>query len=739
VPEAPPVTPPLAAPAVPAPVPAPVVSIVGPPIRIALTTSAAEVRISAGELELVERRAEAPRERLRGDLRIRLEHPEGEGSDLFRVQVAALASSARAEELARMLTERFNLPAQTRQSSTGSPVAVRVGAFTSREEAERFAAGTVRPAGYPDAVVVREAGAGSIGEPRLVLRGPGDVLRLSRAGFVLAASAPGDPLRFDGKPYRGVLEVLPGRNNRLTVVNQLGLEEYLCGVVPAEIPPTIYPEAAALAAQAVAARTYALRNMGRFRADGFDLTSDERTQVYGGMGIEKPATNQAVRDTAGIAIYYDGSPIEAMYSSTCGGRTEDFASVFDRPAVPYLTSIVCAVESAESGAPSPVAAIEGSHDLTATIMGSDGAAANRNLELARVLGLGGTEAWTIEFLEGAAGTAELRTWVGRARRLAPKLATEEPAGPALATRAGFIQFAAESLFGPAEMASRISAADARYYVENLADGGSVDPAARRALAYLMQRGLWVAGPDNLVRPDAAVRRADALAWLAVWSEAASGETLRTAAFERVDEGKLLVRGAGRTFTIPLRNAVRLFRRDGPRSTAVGSLQLVGSEKLRFHVDGGGAIDFLEVELNPAGVASDRVSPQSTWETTLARRAAADKLRALAPTIGELVALAPARLGASGRAVQIRLEGSRGSVVLNGYRVRLALGLKDTLFVLSRTRGADGAIESFTFRGRGWGHGVGLCQVGAVGMARAGKSYEEILKTYYRGVELRKAY
>jgi stage II sporulation protein D len=77
--------------------------------------------------------------------------------------------------------------------------------------------------------------------------------------------------------------------------------------------------------------------------------------------------------------------------------------------------------------------------------------------------------------------------------------------------------------------------------------------------------------------------------------------------------------------------------------------------------------------------------------------------------------------------------------MNGYKVRSALGLRDTLFKISRAVSADGNIKSFTFHGRGWGHGVGFCQVGAFGMARAGCSDEEILKTYYQGVEIRKAY
>jgi stage II sporulation protein D len=112
---------------------------------------------------------------------------------------------------------------------------------------------------------------------------------------------------------------------------------------------------------------------------------------------------------------------------------------------------------------------------------------------------------------------------------------------------------------------------------------------------------------------------------------------------------------------------------------------------------------------------------------------------LAPAIGEFRDMQPFRIGSSGRAVQIQVTGTRGSVILNGYKVRNALDLRDTLFTIDRSKNADGMVETFAFRGRGWGHGVGMCQVGAYGMARAGRSFEEILKTYYTGVEIKKAY
>lgn len=174
-------------------------------------------------------------------------------------------------------------------------------------------------------------------------------------------------------------------------------------------------------------------------------------------------------------------------------------------------------------------------------------------------------------------------------------------------------------------------------------------------------------------------------------------------------------------------------------TPVTQVRIIGNEKLSFHLNAAGAIDFMEIELNPTGAASDRYSPVATWEVTLTRATIGEKLRSLAGNIGEFRDLKPSRIGNSGRAVQIQVAGSRGSALLNGYKVRNALGLKDTLFTILREQSPDGSIASFTFHGRGWGHGVGLCQVGAYGMAKAGRSYEEILKTYYQGVQIRRAY
>ena len=85
----------------------------------------------------------------------------------------------------------------------------------------------------------------------------------------------------------------------LNVVNELPVDDYLRGVVPREMGPAIFDEIEALKAQAVAARTYTIRNLGGFTAEGFDICATPRCQVYGGMSVEHPLSDRAVAETSG--------------------------------------------------------------------------------------------------------------------------------------------------------------------------------------------------------------------------------------------------------------------------------------------------------------------------------------------------------------------------------------------------------------------------------------------------------
>ena len=141
------------------------------------------------------------------------------------------------------------------------------------------------------------------------------------------------------KEYRGTVEVTVNRKGTLTAVNILDLETYLRGVVPLEIGKLKDPQIEALKAQAVAARTYAIANLGRRRDLGFDLYSTVADQVYEGFSAEWTVADRAIAETRGMVAIYDGKPIDAFYSSTCGGETESIENAWGSRPVPYLRNV----------------------------------------------------------------------------------------------------------------------------------------------------------------------------------------------------------------------------------------------------------------------------------------------------------------------------------------------------------------------------------------------------------------
>ena len=122
--------------------------------------------------------------------------------------------------------------------------------------------------------------------------------------------------------FRGDLRLLPS-SDTLTLVNIVSVEDYLCGVLPSEILPGSPSQA--LQAQAVAARTIALKSFGRHQKEGYDVCSEVHCQAYGGMLAERPATSSAVKDTRGTVLLYKNNLAEAFYHANCGGCLRDDA------------------------------------------------------------------------------------------------------------------------------------------------------------------------------------------------------------------------------------------------------------------------------------------------------------------------------------------------------------------------------------------------------------------------------
>jgi stage II sporulation protein D len=170
--------------------------------------------------------------------------------------------------------------------------------------------------------------------------GPGLKLRLGAAKRLTALPGPlmflpgGQPLSLGTRAYRGTLRVKKVGSG-LQVVDIVGIEQYLWGVVPSEMPDR-WP-AEALAAQAVVARTYALAHL---RKGDFDLYPDTRDQVYGGIAAESPSTTAAVNETAGKVVLYDDELAQTYFFSSSGGKTANLQDVWPKakPA-PYLVSV----------------------------------------------------------------------------------------------------------------------------------------------------------------------------------------------------------------------------------------------------------------------------------------------------------------------------------------------------------------------------------------------------------------
>ncbi len=150
---------------------------------------------------------------------------------------------------------------------------------------------------------------------------------------------------------------------------------------------------------------------------------------------------------------------------------------------------------------------------------------------------------------------------------------------------------------------------------------------------------------------------------------------------------------------------------------------------------GGPIDYLR----GGASCSDELSPYHSWDEWIDLRTRVPEITRYAG-FGRVKDLKILARSSRGRVIRMKFFGDGRESVLEGNDLRFALGLRSNwLLSLDLNRDRDGYIEKIHVKGRGWGHGVGLCQIGAVEMAESGKKYDEILHHYYQGVALKRWY
>jgi stage II sporulation protein D len=538
------------------------------------------------------------------------------------------------------------------------------------------------------------------------------------------------PVKLNGKSYRGKIEVFVNSRGTLTVVNVVPIEEYLLGVVPRELG---LPSLEAQKAQAVAARTYAIANKDGFGAQGFDVLPTVWSQVYGGVSAENQMATSAVQQTRGIVATFGGKPINALYTSTCGGRTENSENIFEFNE-PYLRGVECSFEGRRYFEPFMIKTTRAAARLRD----------EQNLQLVRFMSLLAVNNFqlsanpmTDDWFEDAPTQSEISNWMNN---LALKFGktypnvTKDTAKPAELARLLVSYIYPESFADTLMTESDIS------YQLSFDDAAEVPKDARANVAILLRDGYFTIYPDLTLKPQKAFSRAKMLRLIQqIYEKKKWTPSLQSGVTEASENGLLNIKQGKSKRTFPLRRDIFIFRQFGEDFYQVKETALVGGETVNFQLDPSGAVIYLEIKPTALPTVAEKMSPFTFWNANLSPGAMQSRLSRYVRGIGTLYDVRIKQKGYSRRATELEIVGSNGVKTLKGGKIRSALRLKEQLFVLNKRYDSAGRVTSYSFTGRGWGHGVGMCQYGAYGLGKMGVKYDAILKHYYSGIELTKSY
>ena len=215
-------------------------------------------------------------------------------------------------------------------------------------------------------------------------------------------------------------------------------------------------------------------------------------------------------------------------------------------------------------------------------------------------------------------------------------------------------------------------------------------------------------------------------------------TLQSGTTKASVDGKLVLKTGRTERQLSIRPDVFLFRKIGTAHYPIKEAALVGGENVSFQTDPTGAIAYLEIEPTDGATSAENMSPFTNWTTSISASVVQSRLSRYVRGIGTLYDVNIKRQGYSRRAAELEIIGSNGTKILKGGAIRSALRLREQLFVINK-RYSGNHVTSYTFTGRGWGHGVGMCQYGAYGLAKMGVKFDDIIRHYYTGVDVTKAY
>lgn len=638
----------------------------------------------------------------------------------YAVQVSAISDKSSVDATVERLTAGTGQRAGSVFDPANGLYRILVGDFAESSAAAPLREDLLRRGYGKDMQIVRRPSDQPF-EKRLTITDDEGERQTIDAPSLLVMPASGETILIAGKPYRTAARLFINGRGLLNAINELNMEDYLRGVVPAEMGSKVFDEVEALKAQAIAARTYAVRNLKQYGTEGYDICPGPACQAYAGFAGEEPLTTRAVQETAGMVLTYQGKPIDALYTSTCGGETSDVGTMFPARNEPYLKRARC-VEL----------------EMTTLDGRADSGLLTEQQVTARIFAAvadlpDGNRSW---------GAREVAAAVDAAARLAGggvvsasngevSSPTSRVAVPSSSRRGDVLQYLA-ARFSLDRIGRTVTMPEDRtYYFPRTAGAEST---AYQAAAFLIKYGMMPAQDLDRIDLNAPMPREELYALLGSWAR--KHEALRevTGKIAAIDGRNLTLRAEGKSTKYVLPAGLPVFRRLGDRLQEYRSVPVMIGDRGFLQLRSNGTPAALIVSANADGASFDRTSSFASWTRSYRADELVTSINKRNP-IRELHGLRPVTIDASQRVAELEVTAEDGrKFLLRGLPVRWSLNVPDNLFVMEKSVDPDG-IDRYTFFGKGWGHGVGFCQVGSYGMAFRGFDAVKILKWYYTGVDV----
>lgn len=680
-------------------------TIVEPKIRVGLLTDQSAVtfpRTSDGYLVIGDA---GPSTLKRG---FTLTPPLANAATRYAIQVSAVSDQTSAETLAEKIRTETSLSVKQVFDPAGGVYRVLAGDFADSDSATPTRANLTERGYGKDMLVVRRPSDEKFETRHRLADDEGDTHTIAGESLLIVPIS-AETIVLDKQPYRTAARVFINNRGMYNVINELNLEDYLFGVVPAEMGPTIFDEVEALKAQAVAARTYAVRNLGQFRTEGYDICPGPACQAYKGFSGEHELSTRAVRETAGLVATYNGAMIDALYTSTCGGETSDVATMFPGRNEPYLKAAKC-VEL-------DLTPIDGRAD--------SGLLTDMQLQarmFAALAELPSTSAsWSAADVERAMLTA-FRVVGGT---------PSSTVKPVSSRRGDVLRYLAAAM-RIADKGRMLTLPEDRKYF--FAETPSPDDEAHAAAAFLIKFGMQPSQFIDRIDLSQPMPREELYALLGAWIAEQKVVQNADGKIYTIAGRKLTLKAEGKVSSYTLPDGIPVFRRLGDRVQEYRRVPVLLGDRATVILNPQKTPVGLIVNANYDGASFDRTSSFANWTRSWRADELVPVINRRNP-IQQLIDIKPLTVDASQRIIELEVtaEGGR-KFKLAGLPVRWSLNVPDNLFVYDKTKDADG-VDRYTFYGKGWGHGTGMCQVGAYGMAFRGWTFDRILKNFYTGIEL----